>query len=91
MSNSFEIGPVDVGAGKLFLIAGPCVIESEAHVRTMAEAIQRDYGGPGHSVHFQSQLRQGEPDQREEFSRAGAGGGHANSGAAGARIRGCRC
>ncbi len=37
----FEIGPVQVGAGRLFLIAGPCVIESEAHARTMAEAIQR--------------------------------------------------
>jgi 2-dehydro-3-deoxyphosphooctonate aldolase (KDO 8-P synthase) len=32
---------VHVGAGQLFLIAGPCVIESEAHVRRMAEAIQR--------------------------------------------------
>jgi 2-dehydro-3-deoxyphosphooctonate aldolase (KDO 8-P synthase) len=32
---------VQVGAGQLFLIAGPCVIESEHHVRTMAEAIQR--------------------------------------------------
>ncbi len=41
MNNSFEIGPVQVGAGRLFLIAGPCVIESETHVRTMAEAIQR--------------------------------------------------
>jgi 2-dehydro-3-deoxyphosphooctonate aldolase (KDO 8-P synthase) len=41
MSNTFEIGPVHVGAGEFFLIAGPCVIESEAHVRTMADAIQR--------------------------------------------------
>jgi 2-dehydro-3-deoxyphosphooctonate aldolase (KDO 8-P synthase) len=41
VSNSFEIGPVHVGAGQLFLIAGPCVIESEAHARTIAEAIQR--------------------------------------------------
>jgi 2-dehydro-3-deoxyphosphooctonate aldolase (KDO 8-P synthase) len=32
---------VQAGAGQLFLIAGPCVIESEHHVRTMAEAIQR--------------------------------------------------
>jgi 2-dehydro-3-deoxyphosphooctonate aldolase (KDO 8-P synthase) len=47
--SSFEIGPVRVGEGRLFLIAGPCVIESEAHVRTMAEAIQRitsDLGVP---------------------------------------------
>jgi 2-dehydro-3-deoxyphosphooctonate aldolase (KDO 8-P synthase) len=41
VSNSFEIGPVQVGAGKLFLIAGPCVIESETHVRHMADQIQR--------------------------------------------------
>jgi 2-dehydro-3-deoxyphosphooctonate aldolase (KDO 8-P synthase) len=41
VSNSFEVGPVQVGAGRLFLVAGPCVIESEAHVRTMADALQR--------------------------------------------------
>jgi 2-dehydro-3-deoxyphosphooctonate aldolase (KDO 8-P synthase) len=49
VNHSFEIGPVVVGDGKLFLIAGPCVIESEAHVRRMAEAIQRvtaDLGMP---------------------------------------------
>ena len=47
MSNSFEIGPVQVGAGRLFLIAGPCVIESEAHACFMAEAIQRITAGLG--------------------------------------------
>jgi 2-dehydro-3-deoxyphosphooctonate aldolase (KDO 8-P synthase) len=41
VSQSFEIGPVQVGAGRLFLIAGPCVIESEGHALWMAEAIQR--------------------------------------------------
>ena len=41
MNREFEIGPVRVGGGQLFLIAGPCVIESETHVRTMADAIQR--------------------------------------------------
>ena len=41
MIEEFEIGSVSVGSGKLFLIAGPCVIESEAHAHTMAEAIQR--------------------------------------------------
>jgi 2-dehydro-3-deoxyphosphooctonate aldolase (KDO 8-P synthase) len=39
--SSFSLGNVTVGGGKLFLIAGPCVIESEAHARTMADAIQR--------------------------------------------------
>ena len=47
VSNSFEIGPVQVGAGQLFLIAGPCVIEGEAHVRIMAESIQRIAGDLG--------------------------------------------
>lgn len=49
MNHEFEIGPVPIGAGRLFLIAGPCVIESEAHVRKMADAIQRitsDLGMP---------------------------------------------
>jgi 2-dehydro-3-deoxyphosphooctonate aldolase (KDO 8-P synthase) len=41
VNKEFEIGPVRIGEGKLFLIAGPCVIESEAHVRKMADAIQR--------------------------------------------------
>ena len=45
--NEFEIGNVPVGSGKLFLIAGPCVIESETHVRTMADAIQRITGELG--------------------------------------------
>ena len=38
---------MQVGYGKLLLIAGPCVIESEAHVRTMADAIQRITGDLG--------------------------------------------
>jgi 2-dehydro-3-deoxyphosphooctonate aldolase (KDO 8-P synthase) len=41
VSNSFEIGPVQVGAGRLFVIAGPCVIESEYHAHKISEAIQR--------------------------------------------------
>jgi 2-dehydro-3-deoxyphosphooctonate aldolase (KDO 8-P synthase) len=36
---TFTIGEVQVGGGGLFLIAGPCVIESEAHALGMAEAI----------------------------------------------------
>jgi 2-dehydro-3-deoxyphosphooctonate aldolase (KDO 8-P synthase) len=45
--NDFEIGTVHVGSPSLFLIAGPCVIESEAHVRLMADAIQRITGDLG--------------------------------------------
>ena len=39
MLPSFQIGDVTIGGGHLFLIAGPCVIESEAHALKMAEAI----------------------------------------------------
>ncbi|MGA2369871.1 MAG: 3-deoxy-8-phosphooctulonate synthase [Candidatus Korobacteraceae bacterium] len=39
MLSSFQLGSVTIGGGQLFLIAGPCVIESEAHALKMAEAI----------------------------------------------------
>ena len=48
-TNPFQTGPITIGGPKLFLIAGPCVIESEAHARKMADAIQRitsDLGVP---------------------------------------------
>jgi len=35
----FSVGPVQIGGGGLFLIAGPCVIENEAHALKMAEAV----------------------------------------------------
>ncbi len=41
VSNSFKIGNVPVGTGQLFLIAGPCVLESESHARMLADSIQR--------------------------------------------------
>jgi 2-dehydro-3-deoxyphosphooctonate aldolase (KDO 8-P synthase) len=39
MTQSFQVGDVTLGGGQLFLIAGPCVIESEAHALKMAQAI----------------------------------------------------
>jgi 2-dehydro-3-deoxyphosphooctonate aldolase (KDO 8-P synthase) len=40
MSTSFQVGDIHIGAGGLFLIAGPCVIESEEHAIRMAEIIK---------------------------------------------------
>ena len=40
----FQLGSVTVGGPALFLIAGPCVLESEGHARTLADAIQRIAG-----------------------------------------------
>src|SRR5580698_8428330 len=40
MSISFQVEGVRIGSGNLFLIAGPCVIESEKHALFMAEVIK---------------------------------------------------
>src|SRR6201998_2920593 len=40
MITSFQVGDIPVGSGDLFLIAGPCVIESEEHAMRMAEIIK---------------------------------------------------
>jgi 2-dehydro-3-deoxyphosphooctonate aldolase (KDO 8-P synthase) len=40
MPTSFQVGDVRIGSGDLFLIAGPCVIESEEHAMRMAEIIK---------------------------------------------------
>ena len=39
MKSLLNVGNVTIGGGDLFLIAGPCVIESEDHTLRMAEAI----------------------------------------------------
>jgi 2-dehydro-3-deoxyphosphooctonate aldolase (KDO 8-P synthase) len=39
MAHTFKIGKIEIGDGDLFLIGGPCVIESEKHVLKMAECI----------------------------------------------------
>lgn len=40
MISSFQLGDIRIGSGDLFLIAGPCVIESEEHAIRMAEIIK---------------------------------------------------
>ncbi|MFY9978868.1 MAG: 3-deoxy-8-phosphooctulonate synthase [Candidatus Sulfotelmatobacter sp.] len=40
MISSFQVGDIHIGSGDLFLIAGPCVIESEEHAVRMAEIIK---------------------------------------------------
>src|SRR6202049_1541792 len=48
MSFSFQVEGVRIGSGNLFLIAGPCVIESEKHALFMAEIIK----GVARSLNF---------------------------------------
>jgi 2-dehydro-3-deoxyphosphooctonate aldolase (KDO 8-P synthase) len=40
LSISFQVEGIHIGSGNLFLIAGPCVIESEKHALFMAEVIK---------------------------------------------------
>jgi 2-dehydro-3-deoxyphosphooctonate aldolase (KDO 8-P synthase) len=40
LSLSFQVEGVRIGSGDLFLVAGPCVIESEEHALFMAEVIK---------------------------------------------------
>jgi 2-dehydro-3-deoxyphosphooctonate aldolase (KDO 8-P synthase) len=40
MSHSFQVEGIRIGSGNLFLIGGPCVIESEDHAIRMAEIIK---------------------------------------------------
>jgi len=40
VTSILQVGDVRIGAGNLFLIAGPCVIESEDHAIRMAEIIK---------------------------------------------------
>ena len=48
MTTSFQIDTVRIGGGNLFLIAGPCVIESEEHALFIAEVIK----GVARSLNF---------------------------------------
>jgi 2-dehydro-3-deoxyphosphooctonate aldolase (KDO 8-P synthase) len=52
--NSFQVGDVRVGSGNLFLIAGPCVIESEEHAIRMAEIIKGVARGLGFPLIFKA-------------------------------------
>jgi len=48
LTREISLGSLRLGGGNsLFLIAGPCVIESEAHARTMAERVSRIAGDCG--------------------------------------------
>ncbi len=40
MTTAFQVADIHIGSGDLFLIAGPCVIESEDHAIRMAEIIK---------------------------------------------------
>jgi 2-dehydro-3-deoxyphosphooctonate aldolase (KDO 8-P synthase) len=54
MPFSFQLGNLTLGSGDLFLIAGPCVLESEHHARSLADAIQHIAADVGMSYIFKA-------------------------------------
>ena len=50
----FKVGNVEAGGPNLFLIAGPCVVESESHALKMAEAMRAITGRLGVPFIFKS-------------------------------------
>jgi 2-dehydro-3-deoxyphosphooctonate aldolase (KDO 8-P synthase) len=52
--HAFQLGSLTLGSGDLFLIAGPCVLESEHHARSLADAIQRIAADLGMSYVFKA-------------------------------------
>ncbi len=56
MTNTIPEFKIDL-KDRLFLIAGPCVIESRDHVLFMADATKEDCVGHRHSVRIQGVVR----------------------------------
>jgi 2-dehydro-3-deoxyphosphooctonate aldolase (KDO 8-P synthase) len=68
---TFKISDITIGAGELFLIAGPCVIESEEHAHKMARetsAIARAVGVP---YIFKASYDKGNRTSRSSFRGPG--------------------
>ena len=53
-TKSFQVGPATFGDGRLTVIAGPCVIESEAHAQMMAHECARRARDAGLDFVFKS-------------------------------------
>src|SRR6202011_4656384 len=66
------LGALHLGAGNpLFLIAGPCVIESEAHACGMEEKIASIAGACGVPYIFKASYEKGNRSSRKSFRGPG--------------------
>jgi 2-dehydro-3-deoxyphosphooctonate aldolase (KDO 8-P synthase) len=67
----FKIGNVTIGSPELFLIAGPCVIESESHALKMAEAISKEASRLGVPYIFKASYDKANRTSLESFRGPG--------------------
>src|ERR1700741_749840 len=75
-SHGISLGSLRLGAGNpLFVIAGPCVIESEAHARTMAEHVARIAADAGVPYIFKASYDKANRTSVKSFRGPGLKGG----------------
>src|SRR5260370_7878441 len=67
-TREIAVGSLRLGGGNpLFLIAGPCVIESEAHARKMAEHVARLAADAGMPFIFKASYDKANPSSAKGF------------------------
>lgn len=69
--NSFEVGKVSFGNGRLTIIAGPCVVESAEHALKMAEAISTVTNNVGLDLVYKSSFDKANRSSIESFRGGG--------------------
>lgn len=72
---SFSVGDVSFGAGRLALIAGPCVIESAEHALMMATEIKKRAHAAGFELVFKSSFDKANRSSVDSFRGHGMEGG----------------
>ncbi len=69
--NSFQVGKVSFGNGRLTIIAGPCVVESAEHALKMAEAISTVTNNVGLDLVYKSSFDKANRSSIESFRGGG--------------------
>lgn len=74
-TNSFQVGPATFGDGRLTIIAGPCVIESEEHAMMMARECADRARNAGLDFVFKSSFDKANRSSIKSFRGVGIEGG----------------
>ena len=72
LPSTVDVAGVSIGGGSLVLIAGPCVIESEAHAVETALALRDIARRAGVPFVFKALVRQGQPHVGRAFRGPGS-------------------
>lgn len=75
MGRTFNVGNVELGGPDLFIIAGPCVVESEQHAMMMAEEISRRTAEAGLPYIFKASYDKANRSSIKSYRGPGVGEG----------------